>query len=66
MNKIIISIAIAFGLSLGLAAKPAKGLKVGDDAPEFRIKDKAGKEIDLSKLSAKGPVLVRLTCGCLG
>ena len=66
MNKIIISIAIAFGLSLGLSAKPAKGLKVGDNAPEFRIKDKAGKEIDISKLSAKGPVLVRLTCGCLG
>ena len=66
MKKILVSIALAFSLTLGLAAEPAKGLKVGDDAPEFRIKDKAGKEIDLAKLSAKGPVLVRLTCGCLG
>ncbi len=25
-----------------------------------------GKEIDLAELTANGPVLVRLTCGCLG
>ncbi|MSU20140.1 MAG: redoxin domain-containing protein [Pedosphaera sp.] len=41
-------------------------LKVGQIAPEFRIKDRTGKEINLAELSAKGPVLVRLTCGCLG
>ena len=41
-------------------------LKVGQTAPDFRIKDRTGKEIDLAELSAKGPVLVRLTCGCLG
>ena len=52
MKKILVSIALAFSLTLGLAAEPAKGLKVGDDAPEFRIKDKAGKEIDLAKFSA--------------
>ena len=46
--------------------KPAKTVVIGADAPEFRIKDSSGKEIDLTKLSAKGPVLVRLTCGCLG
>ncbi len=39
---------------------------VGEQAPAFKIKDAAGKEIDLAELSAKGPVLVRLTCGCLG
>ena len=44
----------------------AKKLAIGDPAPEFKIKDSAGKEIDLAKLTAKGPVLVRLTCGCLG
>lgn len=56
------------------AAKPtaaARGeavpkLTVGDAAPAFKIKDSAGKEIDLAQLTAKGPVLVRLTCGCLG
>lgn len=41
-------------------------LAIGDDAPAFKIKDSAGKEIDLAELTAKGPVLVRLTCGCLG
>jgi len=41
-------------------------LKIGQTAPDFRIKDRTGKEISLAELSAKGPVLVRLTCGCLG
>jgi len=53
-----------------VGAKPAKpaaeALKVGQAAPDFRIKDSTGKEINLADLSAKGPVLVRLTCGCLG
>ena len=48
-------------------AKPAiEPFKVGETAPNFRIKDTSGKEINLAELSAKGPVLVRLTCGCLG
>ena len=42
------------------------GLKVGQAAPDFKIKDASGKLIDLAELSAKGPVLVRLTCGCSG
>jgi peroxiredoxin len=42
------------------------GLKVGQQAPDFKIKDAQGKLIDLAELSAKGPVLVRLTCGCSG
>jgi peroxiredoxin len=32
----------------------------------FQIKDASGKVIDLAALTAKGPVLVRLTCGCSG
>jgi peroxiredoxin len=39
---------------------------VGQSAPEFKIKDAEGKVIDLGELTAKGPVLVRLTCGCSG
>jgi peroxiredoxin len=39
---------------------------VGQQAPEFKIKDASGKVIDLGELTAKGPVLVRLTCGCSG
>jgi peroxiredoxin len=42
------------------------GLKVGQPAPDFKIKDASGKLIDLAELTAKGPVLVRLTCGCSG
>ena len=49
-------------------ASPAaeKKLAVGDQAPEFIVKDAEGKEIKLADLTAKGPVLVRLTCGCSG
>lgn len=48
--------------------KPAdeQKLAVGDQAPDFVIKDAEGKEIKLADLAAKGPVLVRLTCGCSG
>lgn len=48
-------------------AKPAqKKVDLGTQAPDFKIKDSNGKEINLSELTAKGPVLVRLTCGCSG
>ena len=46
--------------------QPKKTVVVGAKAPEFKIKDSEGKEIDLAKLTAKGAVLVRLTCGCSG
>jgi peroxiredoxin len=50
------------------AAVKADAPKVaaGEQAPEFKIKDSSGKEINLADLTAKGPVLVRLTCGCTG
>src|SRR5262249_32158007 len=48
------------------ASHPPAQVAVGEKAPAFKIKDQAGKEIDLAELSAKGPVLVRLTCGCSG
>ena len=48
------------------AKKVEKTIVVGAQAPNFIIKDTNGKQIDLKKLSAKGPVLVRLTCGCSG
>ena len=46
--------------------KPANTVVIGADAPEFKIKDSNGHDIDLRKLTDKGPVLVRLTCGCKG
>ncbi len=45
---------------------PADGLKVGQQAPAFQFTDSTGKQVDLAELTAKGPVLVRLTCGCSG
>jgi peroxiredoxin len=48
------------------AAEPQKSVVIGGAAPEFQIKDSRGELIDLTKLAAKGPVLVRLTCGCSG
>ena len=68
-------LALALGLSACVlvtnAAEPAKPAKttkfgVGDQAPVFKINDANGKVIDLAKLTEKGPVLVRLTCGCSG
>jgi len=41
-------------------------VSVGQPAPAFKIKDATGKTVDLAELTAKGPVLVRLTCGCSG
>src|SRR5207249_8088003 len=43
--------------------KPAPKVAVGTKAPAFTFKDQSGKVIDLAELTAKGPVLVRLTCG---
>jgi peroxiredoxin len=48
------------------APMPRSKVKIGEAAPEFKIKDAQGNIIDLAKLTAKGPVLVRLTCGCSG
>jgi peroxiredoxin len=49
------------------AKKPAPAkVDIGTQAPAFKVKDNNGKEIDLAALTAKGPVLVRLTCGCSG
>jgi len=66
-------LAVALGLSLlftgAYADEPAKTapkVAIGSQAPAFQFKDQSGKTIDLAELFAKGPVLVRLTCGCSG
>jgi peroxiredoxin len=54
-------------LSTGQEQKTSeKTVVTGAQAPEFKIKTADGKEVELATLTAKGPVLVRLTCGCLG
>jgi hypothetical protein len=50
------------------AAEPKQADKqkvaVGEMAPAFKIKGPDGKVIDLARLTARGPVLLRLNCGC--
>jgi peroxiredoxin len=60
--------ALLAGALVSTAAEPAPPGKVeiGQKAPAFQIKDAEGKVIDLAQLTEKGPVLVRLTCGCSG
>ena len=73
-RMLLAALAVTLVASQGLIAadkkveakKAEKTIVVGAQAPNFIIKDSSGKQIDLKKLSAKGPVLVRLTCGCSG
>jgi peroxiredoxin len=71
MNRLC-CVALTLSLLVGAAdadqpaKSPAKKVDVGKPAPAFKIKDAGGKLIDLAELTAKGPVLVRLTCGCAG
>jgi peroxiredoxin len=66
-RRFVFSLVAAALPALAFAADPPKPkVDVGQPAPEFKIKDPSGKVIDLAELTAKGPVLVRLTCGCSG
>jgi len=65
IRRILPFVVLSFTVAL-YAAEPPEKVAVGSAAPTFKIKDSAGKEIDLADLTAKGPVLVRLTCGCAG
>jgi cytochrome oxidase Cu insertion factor (SCO1/SenC/PrrC family) len=61
VNRVI---ACAVGLALALAASapaadppPEKtGIKVGEKAPEFKLKDQSGEERTLSAMLKDGPV----------
>lgn len=69
MSRVCLAALLLAGLIVpAFAADPAPASKVavGEQAPAFKIKDASGKIIDLTELTAKGPVLVRLTCGCSG
>jgi peroxiredoxin len=67
---VVVALATAllvWGAAADEPAKPkAQKVAVGTPAPAFKIKDADGKVIDLAELTGKGPVLVRLTCGCAG
>jgi peroxiredoxin len=67
MNRLL-SLSLAMLLTLAVVARAAEPVKVaaGEAAPAFQIKTQDGKTVNLADLTAKGPVLVRLTCGCSG
>ena len=56
--------AITFGLLIGAGVAPAAdpapeektGIKVGEKAPEFKLKDQTGEERALSAMLKDGPV----------
>lgn len=68
--KGIVTLALLAAPLVLQAEEPKKEAKakvaIGEQAPEFKIKAPDGKMISLADLTAKGPVLVRLTCGCAG
>ena len=71
MNRVLASVLVLAVGAAGLRAAdpapmPRPKVAVGQQAPDFQIKDATGKVVKLSDLTAKGPVLVRLTCGCSG
>ena len=66
MTRALASFLAVIFVPAMLIAADAPKVAVGQPAPAFTFKDQSGKEINLSELTAKGPVLVRLTCGCSG
>jgi peroxiredoxin len=69
MTRILVAALLVAAFAAGAPAAdpdPAPKVTVGAQAPAFKITDHSGKVIDLAELTAKGPVLVRLTCGCAG
>jgi peroxiredoxin len=72
VTRILSTLLLASFPLFAVGAEPAPAprakvkVAVGEAAPAFKIKDASGKIVDLAELTAKGPVLVRLTCGCSG
>ena len=66
MTRLTASLASLLIAGVALAQTPESKVAVGTKAPAFQFKDQSGKLVNLTELFAKGPVLVRLTCGCSG
>jgi cytochrome oxidase Cu insertion factor (SCO1/SenC/PrrC family) len=51
------SVLLALAVVLG-ATGAAGAVEIGQKAPEFTLADPAGKQVKLSDLTAKGPVVI--------
>jgi hypothetical protein len=54
----VIPPALLIGLAALLLAGPAGALEVGTKAPDFTLAAPGGKQVKLSDLTAKGPVVI--------
>jgi hypothetical protein len=52
------AIAVASALASLVLAGPARALDVGQKAPDFTLAAPGGKQVKLSDLTAKGPVVL--------
>jgi peroxiredoxin Q/BCP len=52
-GALAVAVLIAFALVI-----PAQALQVGEKAPDFELPGSQGKNVKLSELTAKGPVLI--------
>lgn len=64
--KSLAAFVLSLAAALTLTHAAEETVTVGAQAPDFKITDQAGKQVNLADLTKQGPVLVRLTCGCLG
>ena len=60
LRRLCFVIGVIAGLGVAVAADPAPeaktGVKVGEKAPTFKLKDQSGQERELSTLLKDGPV----------
>ncbi len=49
---------LALGLTCPAAALPASALEVGQKAPDFTLAGQGGKQVKLSDMLGKGPIVV--------
>ncbi len=53
VRNVLLALAVVGG-----AAGGAGAVEVGEKAPEFTLTDQSGKQVKLSGLTAKGPVVI--------
>ena len=58
MKKILILLLAFFYLHQINAQERPEGLFINSKAPDFRVKDQNGQEVNLKELRKKGPVVV--------